>query len=1577
MRQTDLDKSPYFDDFDPNDRFHQVLFKAGQTVQTRELNELQDILQGQIESIGSHLFKNGSVVIPGNFVVQTKLLSVSYSVTDNAQAQAIVNGSDLYMRGATSGVESKILLTVAGTPLVSFCDVTKSGFDGLTKSYQVNEVVTVYSIDSSGSEQLIATSIVTSQGQGSYATVDDGIYFVRGMMVRCVKESIILSTTQNVSLRVGFTVTESIVTAIEDPALLSNALGEPNYRSAGADRLKLTLALSTRTLEEEDPNFLELAKIVEGNVESLLARVQYNELEKVLAQRTYEESGNYSVISSQVELREHLLEDDNGGVYLASAGGDSNKLVAVVSPSVHYVYGYRVENSSPRFVEMEKSRDTDVANNTATAAIYGNMIEVNNDFGAPFPDFNVVYTIRDVGDSQIGTFRVASVQKQSLNSVRLVARNIAFNAGKGWSNAVSVRATKGAASFKGTLTVKGLLVGGQPSLILPLPYSGVKSLESSGQTDTSYQVTSDFNVTLNASGVGVATAASGSSFTGQFSQFIVSLQNGSAGEIATTYTLVGSPVGSGLQIDCGATYANATVKLVVITQKGSSSPRSKKLSSTTQVIPTTVGATVYPLLNSDAVRLVSVILEGNDVTSQFTLDGGQRDSTYELAKITSSIPLPNSTIQVEYEYFAHGPGDYFCVDSYIDVDYDAIPIFTDSVGNVFDLSDCIDFRKSFNGTSYNTGDIASPYSSVQADVEFYLPRFNSLYVTSDGEFGVVNGISSQNPNIPGIPENAMRLTDFFLPPWTPTLDSVNMFAVNNRRYTMRDVGKLDSRIANLEYYTSLSQLESDASNIQVIDPITGNDRFKNGIFADPMTDFRLLNPSDPETFCSIDDKAGRLRPMVDSVGVNFSWVSGGTNKDKMVSAAMGTGVAFDTQPFATKQINVNPYAVFSWAGFVNLTPSRDFWVDTVYTKDKIVNQTENHRGSEREGVVFGKWTGLSGGAFAFRFNQQRQVTTTSFTEWTTSSTSESTLKTELIPFMRSIEIQFRGTGLRPFTRVYPWFSNRLVSAHCKPAGGSYGQALMTDAQGNLTGTFLVPNSSSLRFNTGVSSFILVDSATSVSDPLQRTTFANATFESGGTLVTKQRTTVQVRHLGVSTRSELEYRKVDPIAQSFSVDQVGGLFLEGVNIFFATKAKNIPVTVEIREMQNGLPTHEVVARTTLNPSQVSVSTTANIATRFNFAPAPYLREGAEYAIVILANTQEYNVYIAEMGGRVINSTQTIATQPVTGVFFTSSNGSTWSPQQLQDLKYTLIRANYSMTEQTLLFRPNMTAQGRILESNPIASVSGSTVITVTCPFHGTQAGDSITLSGVVASNGISAQALNTTHQVTEVVNFNTFKIVIAEQAALSGSFGGAVVMCVSRNSLNLININVDHSKFEGTSVKFQLRYRFASGRSMSPWLEFTPGADVLLPQEGTFFDSNDMEVRVTVHSNGVLSPQVDEHGFTAVITTFYLSESEQLMSYVSRDIFLDNPSTSGTIFVSSLLSTGASMRLFVKYISSSETDWIEVQPSSPIPNGTQTFVENEFSLGEVSQFIGLRLKLTLTGPRTNPPLVKDIRGAILA
>jgi hypothetical protein len=63
-QQTNLDVSPYFDDFDKENQYYRVLFKPGQPVQARELTTLQSILQNQIEQFGDHFFKEGSLIIP-------------------------------------------------------------------------------------------------------------------------------------------------------------------------------------------------------------------------------------------------------------------------------------------------------------------------------------------------------------------------------------------------------------------------------------------------------------------------------------------------------------------------------------------------------------------------------------------------------------------------------------------------------------------------------------------------------------------------------------------------------------------------------------------------------------------------------------------------------------------------------------------------------------------------------------------------------------------------------------------------------------------------------------------------------------------------------------------------------------------------------------------------------------------------------------------------------------------------------------------------------------------------------------------------------------------------------------------------------------------------------------------------------------------------------------------------------------------------------------------------------------------------------------------------------------------------
>ena len=62
-QKTNLNISPYYDDFDKAKNFYKILFKPGKPVQARELSGLQSILQNQVENFGKHIFKEGSMVL--------------------------------------------------------------------------------------------------------------------------------------------------------------------------------------------------------------------------------------------------------------------------------------------------------------------------------------------------------------------------------------------------------------------------------------------------------------------------------------------------------------------------------------------------------------------------------------------------------------------------------------------------------------------------------------------------------------------------------------------------------------------------------------------------------------------------------------------------------------------------------------------------------------------------------------------------------------------------------------------------------------------------------------------------------------------------------------------------------------------------------------------------------------------------------------------------------------------------------------------------------------------------------------------------------------------------------------------------------------------------------------------------------------------------------------------------------------------------------------------------------------------------------------------------------------------------
>jgi len=314
-----------------------------------------------------------------------------------------------------------------------------------------------------------------------------------------------------------------------------------------------------------------------------------------------------------------------------------------------------------------------------------------------------------------------------------------------------------------------------------------------------------------------------------------------------------------------------------------------------------------------------------------------------------------------------------------------IPLYVASTGSKIYLRDVIDFRTPCAITANDTGTIVDTSNSAQintavsyatlnpsstvslsiptdglnfpsygknleADYTYYLPRKDLILITPEGSLKVKEGVSSISPQTPLYPENAMAVAVLNVPAY-PSLsgDQLDQFQiinqntlntirdtstaitsslVTNRRYTMKDIGTLDKRITNLEYYAQLSLLEKKAKDLTVTDAF-GLDRFKNGIFVDPFTDFSLGEVSNPEYSIAIDSQKGVARPRITREIINIRFNSGASSNvvqtGRLVTLQY-TSVAHLTQQFATKYRS-SALKAYAWNGRAFLIPSYDNNID--------------------------------------------------------------------------------------------------------------------------------------------------------------------------------------------------------------------------------------------------------------------------------------------------------------------------------------------------------------------------------------------------------------------------------------------------------------------------------------------------------------------------------------------------------------------------------------------------------------------------------------------------------------------------
>ena len=840
-----------------------------------------------------------------------------------------------------------------------------------------------------------------------------------------------------------------------------------------------------------------------------------------------------------------------------------------------------------------------------------------------------------------------------------------------------------------------------------------------------------------------------------------------------------------------------------------------------------------------------------DAIDEFQLISNVTDSSYEVDFIQRIAQNPpeygdtlDATYDIVYEYFLHNSGTggyFFSANSYQgmiddpnqDFDYEDIPIYTNQRGDLIDLKSSLDFRVDADATDPNGGYVDTNFipandSNVIHDIIFYLPRIDKICINGkDNKIVVVKGKSDVSPVPPKTPDGYMDLYVINMNPYTFNVKSdVLSNYVNNRRFTMRDIGKIEKRVDSLEYYVTLTMLEKDAVNSSIKDA-SGLDRFKNGLITDNFSTFISGDTNSPEFKGAIDIEYAELRPQFNVRKVNLELDESKSSNYRIIGDTIiqpFSSVLYKEQRLSSKTTSVVPFLTFNWEGDVRLIPEYDSWRDNTTKADLVVNVGNGFQDGKLinpNNTLWGNWgpnqrsqvdvdtdvssggsstistrdpfvlggagTTIDQGIFGTRtfpnfrgsgrstvpptldnngnmielgstisetMTMNSTVTETTTTTRTRSSVGlgERVTDVNILPFIRSQDVQFVATGMRPNTIVYPFFDDINVSQYCRLLNSASGIPLKTDRNGQMVGVFRIPNNDVIRFHTGDRVFRIMDSENARDEGDDLTTEAFTKFWSGGLQTTTQDVTLNVFDVDRETNIDINFDlqqstnilalppspppPSDPLAQSFTVDEENGCFVTQVDLYFSSKSADKVVWLEVRNMDNGIPTGKPLkyGRVVKSPNSVNISDTGSAVTSFIFESPVFLEgSGIEYCFVVGSADYLYKIHVARLG-EVALSGGMITSQPTLGSMFKSQNGTTWNAEQREDIKFRLHKAKFNRNETKLVFK-DVGYDTDYLEFDPFETEINSDLMRVQHQNHGLNPGDKVKI-GMFANTGFN-------------------------------------------------------------------------------------------------------------------------------------------------------------------------------------------------------------------------------------------------
>lgn len=1236
----DFNVSPYNDDFNEDNNYHKVLYKPGYAVQARELNTTQSILQNQIASIGNHLFKNGAKISG----CSTKFIQYDYvRLNDTYNNVSVVlspyNNTNVKLIGATSKVEATIIdVSEKNTndPATLYVVYTKTGVDNKQSTFINGEDVQFYdsnnvllytvTVRCPTCPNNTTTDTVIPCGKSLFFHVESGIFYYNGYFVKVKDQHIIIekyltkdsngNIISSLTYQVGFNVVQDIITVNDDVSLYDPHLGYPNYAGEGADRYQITLTLAMRAYNDTDTSsFIMLAKVRQNaTVEYKKDDTEYGQIMSEIARRTYETSGDFTVNAWTVKFLNEKKLNDSDTLGWTPTGNDNN-FVTVISTGTGYVKGYRVSTLAESIVSNTKARDTKKLRgatlsfnprpNILVTVASGTNIGWLNHTGVS-TNSSQVFNIYDSSNNSIGTFNVFDISKVTSTTFRIYLNNLTMVTGKVLALASTIKANDGSfvASVTNPLTLNNAT---NTSLIFPLGYKSVKTIRDNDNTkngNTTLQVRKRLSGVLDANGSITFNSATNETFVSPLSENPICWVKNNPNSLPIDINQSNSTYsGTTLTLNLGSNYANSSVSYVCSIVRTNQQEDTKTLTThtyTTSNAPSGLVGDSISLPHADGYKLVKATVTSVsdstvsiDVTSEYDFNNGQTDNYYGAITLTRNVArsfVNDNRLTITYYYFDRSGTAGFCtVDSYqqllndsdLNLTYKDIPTYTDNNNVTYRLAECIDFRPIYIGNNVDTGAILPSFNTMMTfDVEYYLPRADLLQVNSDGVFYYKQGVSSETPILPNVDENAMALYEVYLNAYVYDLSDITMKYHDNKRFTMSDIGRLQTRIQNLEYSVSLSMLESQTVNMNIKDS-NGNNRYKNGFIVDNFKNFTACDLNNIEFKASLDRSSGRLRPQFKQNNIKLKFdASNSSNIVQYGNMALSKFESdlFISNPYATSTLSINPYMIFRRTGNLSISPNVDTWSDTTqlptittsidtgvdalkqvadaskvtktdysswvdYNKTILNTTTKNHTSTSGWGDVTNSSTTYT----TTQTDSSRTATTTGISSETQSYTIDDIVKdVSISPYVRSNTIQLYASNMKPNTQLYAFFDGVDVTQYCKmitqvsttddavtaSKKSMYGgMPLVTDANGNLTAEFRIPSNT---FFTGEKKLVLTNDSTNSGNADVETTRSESTYFAGGINQSKQSSTLNVITPKFTTTTTTENKSTTSTSRSTTV-----------------------------------------------------------------------------------------------------------------------------------------------------------------------------------------------------------------------------------------------------------------------------------------------------------------------------------------------------------------------------------------------------------------------------------------------------------